>query len=118
MFNSIISVAHAQETAAPAAAGPAGGFTQFIPLVLIGLVFYFLIIRPQKKKSQKETQFLTELEKGSEIYTKSGMIGTISGLTEKVVTLEIAEGVKVKMLRSQIAGLSQQLFAAPAEKSN
>ncbi len=110
MFD-LISSAVAQE-AAPAAP-QAAGFMQFLPLIVIFFIFYFLLIRPQKKKMQQEQAFLNQLEKGVEIYTKSGIIGTIDGLTEKVVTLVIAENVKIKILRSQIGGVAASLWAKP-----
>ena len=83
---------------------------QFAPFILVFLVFYFLMIRPQKKKLEEESAMLGALGKGDEIYTKSGMLGTIYGMTEKVITLEITDGVKIKILRSQIGGLSSKLF--------
>jgi preprotein translocase subunit YajC len=85
-----------------------------LPFVLVFFVFYFLIIRPQKKKMVEEQSFNSTLDKGVEVYTKFGLLGTITGLTDKIVTLEVAEGTKVKVLRSQIAGLAQKLFEQPA----
>jgi preprotein translocase subunit YajC len=82
----------------------------FAPFVLIFVIFYFLMIRPQKKKLEEEQKMLKSLSKGDEIYTKSGILGKITGMTEKVVTLEISEGVKLKIVRSQIAGLADSLF--------
>lgn len=113
MFNFLNSTAQAQEAAATSTQA---GFTQFIPLILIGVVFYFLIIRPQKKKIKDEQSFVDALQKDVEVFTKSGILGTITGITDKVVTLEIAEGVRIKILRTQIAGLAQQVFA-PADAS-
>ena len=89
---------------------------QFAPFILVFLVFYFLMIRPQKKKLEQEQSMLGALGKGDEIYTKSGMLGTIYGMTEKVITLEITEGVKIKVLRSQIGGLSSKLFEKKESK--
>ena len=113
----LISNAYAQQAPAPSAPGAAGQpspMASMIPFVLIFFVFYFLMIRPQKKKLQQEQEFLNSIQKGDEIFTKSGLIGTISGLTEKVCTLEIAEGVRIKILRSQIGGLARKIFQ-PAE---
>ena len=83
---------------------------QFVPFIAIFMIFYFLMIRPQKKKMQEEAAFLSSLNKGDEVFTKSGIIGTIAGLTEKVVTLEVSEKVKLKVLRSHIAGAASKLF--------
>jgi len=59
---------------------------------------------------QSEQALIAALGKGDEIYTKSGVIGTITGLTEKIVTLEIAQNVKIKVLRGQIGGLTKSIF--------
>jgi len=97
-------------TFAQAAAAGQNPMMQFLPLVFVFVIFYFLMLRPQKKKFEEEQAMLSKLQKGDEIYTKSGMIGTIHGLTEKVVTLETAEGVKFKFLRSQVGGLLSQVL--------
>ncbi len=79
------------------------GITPFIPLLLIFAVFYFMILRPQQKK-QKETQkFITELKRGDMIVTNSGIIGTVKVVSDKFVTLEIDDGVCMKVLKNQIA---------------
>ena len=68
------------------------------------------MIRPQKKRLQEEQALLKSLSKGDEIYTKSGILGTIVAMTEKIVTLEVSEGAKIKVLRDQIGGRTQGLF--------
>lgn len=83
---------------------------QFLPLVAVFLIFYFLMIRPQKKKFEEEQAFINKLAKGDEVYTKSGLIGTIFGLNDKIVDLEVSNGVKLKILKSQIAGLSETVL--------
>lgn len=114
MFDFLISSAHAQSGTA-AASGPAG-FMQFIPFVLIFLVMYFLMIRPQSKKMKEEQAFLSTLAHGSEVYTKSGILGKITGITEKVVTLEVENGAKMKVLKSHIGGSASTIFAEPNKK--
>lgn len=84
--------------------------SSFVPLIIIFVIFYVLMIRPQKKKLDQEQRLLKSLGQGDEVYTKSGLLGTITGLTDKVVTLEVADGVKMKVLRSHIGGLAQKLF--------
>jgi preprotein translocase subunit YajC len=112
MLSLLIADAHAQ--AAPAA--PQGGFSSFVPLIAIFFIFYFLMIRPQKKKMDEEQKFLSNIQKGDEVYTKSGMLGTIHGLTDKVVTLELADGIKVKFLRTQIGGASKEVLEPKQDK--
>jgi preprotein translocase subunit YajC len=75
-------------------------------LILMFVVFYFLLIRPQQKKQKEHQKLLQNLKKGDEIVTASGIFGKIAGLTDTVATIEIADKVRVKILRSQIAGLS------------
>lgn len=103
------SQAFAQTAATPAAAPAQNPLMQFLPLVVVFVIFYFLMIRPQKKKYDQEQALLKELAKGDEIYTKSGLIGTIHGMTDTVVTVEVSEGVRFKVLKSQVAGLYKNL---------
>lgn len=80
-------------------------FEMFLPLIFIFVIFYFLIIRPQSKKMKEQDKMLSELKRGDDVVTSSGILGRIEGLTDVVVTLEIADGVRIKVLRKQIAGL-------------
>lgn len=114
MLDFFISSAMAEGTTA-AAQNP---LTSFMPLIIIFFIFYFLIIKPQKKKVQEEQALLGQLTKGDEVFTKAGLLGTITGMTEKIVTLEVAEGVKLKVIRGQIAGLSKTLFEKKDDKKN
>ena len=103
------------EGAKTAAAQPSP-FASFFPFIIVFVIFYFLMIKPQKKRLDEEKALLAGLSKGDEIYTKSGIIGTIAGLTESVVTLEISEGTKIKVLKSHIGGLAKKLFEKAPEK--
>ena len=94
---------------APGGAGAQSPLLQFLPLVIVFVIFYFLMIRPQKKKFEEEQALLEKLSKGDEIYTKSGLIGTVQGITDTVITVEVSEGVRFKVLKSQIAGLYKTL---------
>lgn len=103
--------------AGPAAGGGAGGFAQFIPLVLIFVVFYFLLIRPQQKQAKKHQAFLNDLKKGNKIVTKGGLHGLITAISDNVITLEIAKDVAVKISRDAVAGgLSKDGNVAPTKK--
>src|SRR5690606_6554034 len=114
MMNFLFSNAVAQEAAAGAAAQ--NPMMSFVPFIVIFAIFYFLVIRPQKGKLEQEQKMLQELTKGDEIYTKSGILGTIHGMTDKVVTLEVENGVKLKVLRGQIGGLAKTLFEQAESK--
>ncbi len=102
--------------AADGGAGGVGGIASFIPLILIFGVFYFMLIRPQQKQAKQHQQFLNELKNGNKVVTKGGIHGTITGLTDSVITLEIADNVRVKVSRASIAGpLTKEGAPAPAK---
>ncbi len=104
--------------AGAAPAGPAGNIASFIPLILIFGVFYFLLIRPQQKKAKEHQVFLTNLKKGAKVITNGGIHGRITGLTDSTITLEIADGVRIKVSRGSIMGTiadAEQNAAAPAK---
>jgi len=98
----MIGVAYAADAAA--GAGGPQGLMSFLPLVLIFVVFYFLLIRPQQKKAKEHQDFIANLKKGDEVLTSGGLQGKITGLTDRVATLEIADNVRVKIARSYILG--------------
>ncbi len=75
-----------------------------LPILLMFVIIYFMIIRPQQKQQKRHRQMLSELTKGDRIITSSGILGSITGITDAVVTLEIAKNVHIRMLRSSIAG--------------
>ena len=89
------------------AEGGAQGFTAFVPLILIFVIFYFLLLRPQQKKAKQQKDFLADLKAGDMVVTSGGLHGKISALTDTVVTLDIADKVKVKVSRTHIAGSSE-----------
>ncbi len=90
--------------AASGTPSPQGGIISFVPLILIFVVFYFLLIRPQQKKAKTHQNFLANMKKGDAVVTSGGLHGTITGLTEKIVTLEIADKIRVKVSRANILG--------------
>ena len=94
------SVAYAQ---AAGTAPQQSMLEMMIPFVAMFVIMYFLIIRPQAKRQKEHQNFLNELKRGDEVVTTSGILGRIEGINETFVTVEIADGVRVKMLRSQIA---------------
>ncbi len=75
-----------------------------MPFIFVLVIFYFLMIRPQQRRAQTHQTFLSGLKRGDSVLTSSGILGTIEGLTDKFVTLEVASDVKIRVLRSQIAG--------------
>jgi preprotein translocase subunit YajC len=99
-----VGVAHAMGIGGNAS-GQGGGFTALVPLVLMFAIFYFLLIRPQQRKQKQHRQLLADLKKGDTVVTNGGLHGRITGLTDTVVTLEIAEKVRVKVGRGYIANV-------------
>jgi len=99
---------------------PTGPSTMEMLLPFVGMfaIFYFLIIRPQGKKMKDHEKMLGELKRGDPVVTSSGILGTIDGLNDLVVTLEIATGVKIKVLKKQIAGAQNFAAAATPAKKN
>jgi preprotein translocase subunit YajC len=101
-----VSVAYAMGTTGQGGGGSTGNqFAAFVPLILMVAIFYFLLIRPQQKKQKDHRQMLSNLQKGDVVVTQGGLQGKITGITESVVTMEIAEKVRVKIQRGYIAAL-------------
>jgi preprotein translocase subunit YajC len=82
-----------------------GGYGQIIILVVFVAVFYFLLIRPQQKRAKDQQAMLTRLSSGDEVVTTGGILGRITEVGDNFITLEIAEGVRVKVQKSQITQL-------------
>jgi len=99
---------------AGATGGQTGGFTAFIPLILMFVIFYFLLIRPQQKKAKELRNMIDSLKKGDRIITSGGIHGTIASLDDTTITLEIAENVKIKINRGNVGTVHQG--SAPEKK--
>jgi preprotein translocase subunit YajC len=99
-----ISSAIAQTAPAAASAGGSmqDSLTSMLPLVLMFVVLYFVMIRPQMKKQKEHRTMIDALAKGDEIATAGGLLGKVSKLTESTVTLEIANGVEVQLQRHAV----------------
>lgn len=79
-----------------------GGIAAFAPLLIMVVIFYFLLIRPQQKKQKEHKEMLGSLQRGDVVVTQGGLQGKITGLTDTVITLEIAEKVRVKIQRPYV----------------
>jgi preprotein translocase subunit YajC len=97
-----LSTAWAQATGAAAGAQP-NMIEQFFPFVIILGVFYFLIIRPAQRRQKQQASFLTTMKRGDSVLTTGGILGTIEGLTDQFVTLEVAQGVRIRVLKTQVS---------------
>lgn len=83
-----------------------GGMGAIVPLILMFVIFYFLLIRPQQKQAKKHKETLANLKKGDYVLTSGGIYGRIFAINGPVITLEIADKVKVKLAKAQVARLS------------
>ena len=79
-------------------------FIQIVPMLLMFAVFWFILIRPQQKKAKEHQAFLNGLKKGDSVVTRGGVIGRVSGVQDNIVTLEIQEKVRVRVLKGYIEG--------------
>jgi len=98
----LISLAHAADGLP---ADMMGSLTQFLPLIVIFALFYFMMIRPQMKRAKEQKNMLESLQKGDEVVTAGGELGKIVKVSESYVSLEIAENVVVHMQKSAIQTL-------------
>ena len=95
--------------AAQAAGGAEGGGTMIsfvLPMVFMVVIFYFLLIRPQQKKAKEHKALLDNLKKGDRIITNGGIIGTIVNIDDQIVSLEVADKVRIELGRPYIAGFA------------
>jgi preprotein translocase subunit YajC len=89
---------------AQAAGGAGSAFASFVPLILIFAIMYFLLIRPQQKKVKDHQKMVQALRRGDQVVTQGGLIGKVSKVKEdNEVEVELAEGVKVRVVKSTIA---------------
>jgi preprotein translocase subunit YajC len=93
-------MAPAGQTGTPQTSGLVQTLFMLVPMILI---FYFLIIRPQSKRSKEHQAFLNGLKKGDDVVTAGGLLGRIVGVSDQVVTLEVGDKLRVRVLRSQIS---------------
>ncbi len=91
-----------------AEASPTSGFINFVPIVLIFAIFYFVLIAPMRKKQKKLQQMIENLKKGDRVITNGGLYGSVAAVEEKLVVLRVADNVKLRVAKSAIAGLEGQ----------
>jgi len=95
-----ISNAYAQADAAASS-----GLMSVLPLIVIFAVFYFMLIRPQMKRSKEHKQLVSQLSKGDEVITNGGLLGKITDVSDSFVTLELADNLQIKLQRSAVANV-------------
>jgi len=104
LLNALIAMGGAPQGEGGATQGSM--LTMFAPLIIIFVIFYFLLIRPQKQQQKKLQGMLTAMRKGDQVITRGGLHGKITGIAESIITVEIAENVKVKMNRDAIINVA------------
>lgn len=114
-----IAYAMGQGGAVAAEGGQSILSTPLLPIILMLGIMWFLLIRPQQKKQKEHREMLDTLKKGDQIITNGGLYGRITGTTDTILTVEIADKVRVKVSRGHVAGLAQKSKASPQpEKDN
>ena len=96
-----ISNAYAQS----AIGGAGGGLMSFLPIILMFVVLYFLMIRPQMKRQKEQKAMIDALSKGDEVVTAGGLLGKISKVSEAYLTVEIADGTEIVMQKASVTML-------------
>lgn len=102
------------------ASGGAGGLSSLLPFLLIFVVFYFFLIRPQQKRAKEHREMVNNVKRGDKIVTSGGIVGTVSKSVEgqETVEVEISKDVKVNVMRTMIADLRDKKETKKAAKAN
>jgi len=99
----------AQAQPAAPAPGPAGGMgSLFVPLILVFVIMYFMMIRPQKKRQQEQQRLISSLKTGDHVVTSAGIHGLIANLKETTVMLKVADNVKIELDKSAITNVLKE----------
>ncbi|TCM22463.1 protein translocase subunit yajC [Novosphingobium sp. PhB165] len=106
------SILNQLAAAAPAGAPPA--WIQYLPFVAMAAIFWFLIMRPQMKQQKEHRSKLSELKRGDEVLTGGGFVGKVLKVDDNYVEIEIAQGVKVKAVKSTIVDVIPPAGSKPA----
>jgi len=111
-MGTFLTLAWAQDAGGGSSAAPSAGsggmIASFLPFVLIFVVFYFLLILPQQRKQKKHKALLEALKKGDRVLTTGGLLGTVAAVNKNVVTVQVAENVRVKVRREYISELQEE----------
>ena len=102
LLDFLVSPAAAQAAGGPAPASP---LMSLLPLIILFVVFWFLLLRPQMKKAKEHRELVAKLQKGDEVLTNGGIAGRIEDLGESFVTIEVADKVSLKVQRGAISAV-------------
>jgi preprotein translocase subunit YajC len=112
----LTNIAYAMGTGGAASGQGAAGFTSLIPIILMFVIFYFLLIRPQQKKAKEHREMVGHLKKGDRIVTSGGLHGRITAVGDTTLTLEIADRVRVKVARGNVSQVLQSSSSPQVNK--
>lgn len=99
--------AYAQAAGGAAASGSlVGNIVGFAPLIVIFIAFWFLMIRPQQKRMKDQQAAIKAVKKGDEVTTAGGIVGKVFKVSDEIVEVEIAQGVRVKVVKSTLSGIA------------
>ncbi len=113
----MINIAYALGQGGGAGGQGSGGFSAFVPLIIMFVIFYFLLIRPQQKKTKQHREMVNSLKAGDRIITGGGIHGRVTAVSDTVLTVEIADKVRVKVNRANVSGVvPTSAPAQPAKK--
>jgi len=113
----LINIAHAMGQGGAGGQG-AGGFSAFIPLILMFVIFYFLLIRPQQKRTKQHREMINNIKPGDRIVTGGGIHGRVTAVSDATLTVEIADKVRVKLNRGNVGGVIQPAQQPQPAKKN
>ena len=95
---------------------PFGAFGLLVPAALFFVIFYFIVMRPQKRQQDQHKSFIEKLGKGDEVVTAGGVVGKVDKVAGDLVFVEVANNVKVRVLKTQISGAYRSVEEKPAEE--
>jgi len=104
----MFSIVLAQESSASPSPGPGAFMTSLLPFILIFVLFYVLLILPQQRRQKKHRTMLEALKKGDRVVTSSGILGIVENISKNVITLKVADNVKIRVLRDSISEMQKE----------
>jgi preprotein translocase subunit YajC len=114
----LINTAYAMGMGGGSAGQGASGIASLIPIILMFVIFYFLLIRPQQKKAKEHREMVGQLKKGDRIVTSGGLHGRVTAVSDAIMTVEIADKVRVKIARGNVAQVLQTSSQPQGAKKN
>ena len=110
------SVAYAMGQPAGGAGGQGNPLVAFMPLIILFVIFYFLLIRPQQKKAKEHKEMLGNLKRGDSVISAGGLYGRITAIDQDVLTLDLGQNMEVKVNRNYISTVTSQKQVEPEKK--